>query len=59
MLNDGADANAKDSFSGWTPLIRAACVNSKPEIAKILIRYKAKVDALDKVRLYFKNESAF
>ena len=48
MLFDGADVNAKDSILGWTPLIRAASVNSSYEVAKMLIKFKAKIDTLDK-----------
>lgn len=48
MLFDGADVNAKDSVLGWTPLIRAASVNSSYEVPKLLIKFKAKIDTLDK-----------
>jgi len=48
MLFDGADVNAKDSVLGWTPLLRAASVNSSYEVPKLLIKFKAKIDTLDK-----------
>ena len=48
MMFDGADVNVKDSVLGWTPLIRAASVNSNFEVAKLLIKFKAKIDVLDK-----------
>jgi ankyrin repeat protein len=48
MISDGADVNAKDDVNHWTPLLRAASVNSTADIARILIRYNAKVDVMDK-----------
>ena len=48
MLQDGADVNARDYSNGWTPLLRAASVNSTKDIARVLIRYKARIDAMDK-----------
>ncbi|RNA45163.1 Fibronectin type 3 and ankyrin repeat domains 1 [Brachionus plicatilis] len=48
ILLDGAEINKKDSLNGWTPLLRAASVNASGEIARILLKYGAKVDALDK-----------
>ena len=48
MIADGADVNSKDDVNGWTPLLRAASVNSTADIARILVRYNAKIDVLDK-----------
>lgn len=48
ILMDGADLNQADSLNGWTPLLRAASVNASGEIAKILIKYGANIDAIDK-----------
>lgn len=48
ILNDGADVNKKDSMDGWTPLLRAASVNASGDIARVLIKYNAKIDVLDK-----------
>jgi ankyrin repeat protein len=48
MISDGADVNAKDDLNGWTPLLRAAAVNSTAEVASVLIRYDAKIDVVDK-----------
>ena len=48
MISDGADVNAKDDLNGWTPLLRAAAVNSTAEVASVLIRYDAKIDVIDK-----------
>lgn len=48
MISDGADVNAKDDVNGWTPLLRAASVNSSAEVARVLIRYDAKIDVIDK-----------
>lgn len=47
MLNDGADVNIV-AYNGWTPLLRAASVNSSPDIARLLIHHGAEIDALDK-----------
>ncbi len=47
MLNDGADANVV-AFNGWTPLLRAASVNASPDIARVLARLNADIDAVDK-----------
>ncbi len=48
ILADGADVNTRDSMNGWTPLLRGASINCSHEIANILIRYKADLDAVDK-----------
>lgn len=48
MLYDGADVNTKDHITGWTPLLRAASINSSHEIARILIKFKADIDVFDK-----------
>ena len=48
ILQDGADVNARDYSNGWTPLLRAASVNSSKDIARVLVRYKARIDAMDK-----------
>lgn len=48
MLYDGADVNVRDEMDGWTPLIRAASVNASFEVARILIKFKAKLDVIDK-----------
>ena len=54
MISDGADVNAKDDVNGWTPLLRAASVNSTAEVARVLIRYDSKIDVLGKfIRLLF------
>lgn len=47
MLLDGADVNAKDN-NGWTPLIRSASVSGSADVAKMLIKFKAKIDVVDK-----------
>ena len=48
ILADGAGVNTRDSMNGWTPLLRGASINCSHEIANILIRYKADIDAVDK-----------
>ena len=47
MILDGADVNAKDN-NGWTPLIRSASVGGNADVANILIKFKAKIDVVDK-----------
>lgn len=45
---DNVDVNAKDSTSGWTPLLRAASVGGNKDVAELLIKFKAEIDVLDK-----------
>lgn len=45
---DNVDVNAKDSTSGWTPLLRAASVGGNKDVADLLIKFKADIDVLDK-----------
>lgn len=47
MLQTGADVNAVDIQNGWSPLIRAACMNADAEVAHILIKHNADVNILD------------
>ncbi|CAF0868090.1 unnamed protein product [Brachionus calyciflorus] len=48
ILYDGADVNKKDTSNGWTPLLRAASVNASGDVARMLLKFNAKIDALDK-----------
>jgi ankyrin repeat protein len=48
LLVDGVDVNTRDASFGWTPLIRAACINSTKEVAELLIRFGADINAKDK-----------
>lgn len=48
MLYDGADVNAKDIVNRWTPLLRGASLNCSREVAKVLLKFNADVDVLDK-----------
>ena len=48
LLMDGADVNAVDSVSGWTPLLRTASVGGNKDVAELLIKFKANVNQLDK-----------
>jgi ankyrin repeat protein len=48
MLYDGADVNAKDNVNGWTPLLRGASLNCSKDVAKVLLRFKADANVLDK-----------
>ena len=48
MLLDGIDPNKKDMNSGWTPLFRVANISGNKDIAELLIKFKADVNARDK-----------
>lgn len=48
LLMDGVDVNAKDTTSGWTPLLRAASVGGNKDVAELLIKFKADPNVLDK-----------
>jgi ankyrin repeat protein len=48
LLMDGADVNATDTTSGWTPLLRAASVGGNKDVAELLLKYKANVNQMDK-----------
>lgn len=47
MINDGADVNEIETTNGWTPLLRAASMNSDENIAKILCKYGAHLNVED------------
>ncbi len=47
MLEDGVSVN-QVALNGWTPLLRAASVNSSPHIATCLIKHGASIDIVDK-----------
>ena len=49
FLMDGIDVNARDN-NGWTPLIRAASINCTGDVAEILLKFNAEVNAIDKDR---------
>lgn len=46
-IDDGWDVNIKDTGSQWTPLLRCAAVNGNADIARLLIKNGADVDACD------------
>lgn len=48
LLMDGVDIDRKDTTSGWTPLLRAASVGGNKDVAEMLLRFKADVNAVDK-----------
>jgi ankyrin repeat protein len=48
MLDTGANANDIEAISGWSPLLRAACVNAPVELAQLLIRHGADVNWCDR-----------
>ena len=48
FLMDGVEVNARDTASGWTPLLRAASVGGNKDIAELLIKFKADINILDK-----------
>lgn len=48
MLLDGMDVNVKDTVSGWTPLLRAANISGSKDIAQLLIKFGADINAKDK-----------
>jgi ankyrin repeat protein len=47
MVTDGADINDIDSVNGWTPLLRAASLNAKADVARVLIKYDADLNVAD------------
>ena len=47
VLIDGADVNAVDSTTGWTPLLRFASLGGCKEIAELLIKFKADINVKD------------
>jgi ankyrin repeat protein len=47
MVMDGADINEIDTVNGWTPLLRAASLNAKADVARVLIRYGADMNIDD------------
>lgn len=48
LLLDGINVNTKDVSFGWTPLIRAACINSTKEVAELLMKFGADINSKDK-----------
>jgi ankyrin repeat protein len=48
MLLDGIDPNKRDMNSGWTPLFRVANISGNKDVAELLIKFKADVNAKDK-----------
>lgn len=53
MIMDGADPNAIETRNGWTPLLRAASLNAKAEVALVLVKYGAHLNVED-----FNNKTA-
>lgn len=47
MVTDGADINAVDTVNGWTPILRAASLNAKADVARVLIKYGADLNLAD------------
>ncbi|XP_071947978.1 uncharacterized protein [Antedon mediterranea] len=47
MIRDGADVSARESVSGWTPLIRCATMGGNVDIGRVLINADADVNARD------------
>lgn len=47
MIDDGADVNIRDSVSSWTPLLRCAAVTGNKDVAKVLIKEGADINAVD------------
>jgi ankyrin repeat protein len=48
LLQDGCEVNCTDNKSNWTPLLRAASINSSRDVAELLVKYGADVNRLDK-----------
>ena len=47
MITDGANVNDVDTINGWTPLLRAASLNAKADVARVLIKYDANMNIAD------------
>jgi ankyrin repeat protein len=47
MVMDGANINEIDTVNGWTPLLRAASLNAKADVARVLIKYGADMNISD------------
>ncbi|EDO35910.1 predicted protein [Nematostella vectensis] len=50
MLKDGAQVDLEDTYNGWTPLMRVACLSGNDEVAEVLIAKGADVNRTDKSR---------
>lgn len=48
LLDTGANANDIEEASGWSPLLRVACLNGSVEVALLLIKYGADVNFADR-----------
>ena len=48
MLRKGAPVDIEDTVSGWTPLMRVACLSGNEDVAETLILKGADVNHLDK-----------
>lgn len=47
MVENGADVNIRDTVSHWTPLLRCAAVTGNRDVAKVLLKNGAAIDAVD------------
>ncbi len=47
MITDGADVNDIETTNGWTPLLRAAAMNSDEKTARVLCKYGAHLNVED------------
>ena len=47
MIADGARIDDVDTINGWTPLLRAASLNASENVARVLIKYGARLDVTD------------
>jgi len=47
-LKDGAPVDVEDSISGWTPLMRVACLSGNDDVADTLIAKGADINKFDK-----------
>ena len=47
MITDAANVNDVDTINGWTPLLRAASLNAKADVARVLIKYDANMNIAD------------
>lgn len=48
LLDTGANANDIEEASGWSPLLRVACLNGSADVVQLLIKYGADVNYTDR-----------